>query len=171
METEYVALSLSLREMIHIIALLEDLSVRGFPVHKTTPKFMCKTFRDNQSCIRIATNNCISPRNKHFTMRVHHFQLYIVNIKIMVKHVDTKSQIAHLLTKPLPKIQFRIPRSKIMKWQQKPSDFALQGSVRICYILCYFTFTFTGARPWRRCTTAGTAGTTGCTRMVVQVDR
>ena len=115
-EAEYVALSSALREVIPIIKLLEDLSARGFPVHKTTPKFMCKTFEDNQSCIRIATDHRIRPRSKHFAMRLHHFRSYIVNRTITVEHVDTKSQIADLLTKPLPKTQFRILRSKIMNW-------------------------------------------------------
>ena len=115
-EAEYVALSSALREVIPIIKLLEDLSARGFPVHKTTPKFMCKTFEDNQSCIRIATDHRIRPRSKHFAMRLHHFRSYIVNRTITVEHVDTKSQIADLLTKPLPKIQFRILGSKIMNW-------------------------------------------------------
>ena len=115
-EAEYIALSSALREVIAIIHLLEELTRYNLPIHRATPKFVCKTFEDNQSCIKIATDHCTRPCSKHFALRLHHFRSYIVNKTVTIEHIDTKNQIADLLTKPLPKVQFSHLRRKIMQW-------------------------------------------------------
>ena len=61
-EAEYIALSTALREVIAIINLLEDLSTKGLPIHKGTPKRRCATFEDNMSCIKLTTNHKARPR-------------------------------------------------------------------------------------------------------------
>ena len=105
-EAKYVALSSALREAIPIIRLLGDLSAQDFPIHKTTPKFMCRTFEDKQSCIKIATDDHVRPRSKYFALQLHHFRSYIVNRTIAVEHIYTKCQIADILIKPLLNTQF-----------------------------------------------------------------
>ena len=45
-EAKYIAISTVLREVIAIINLLEDLSTKGLPTHKGTPKRRCATFED-----------------------------------------------------------------------------------------------------------------------------
>ena len=115
-EAEYIALSSALREVIAIIHLLEELTRYNFPIHRATPKFVCRTFEDNQSCIKIATDHRTRPRSKHFALRLHHFRSYIVNKTVIIEHIDTKNQIADLLMKPLPKVQFSHLRRKIMQW-------------------------------------------------------
>ena len=115
-EAEYVALSTALREVINIIHLLDELTKRNFPIHRSTPRFVCRTFEDNKSCIKIATDHRTRARSKYFALRLHHFRSYIVDKTIMIKHIDTKNQLADILTKPLPKDRFCSLRKKIMHW-------------------------------------------------------
>ena len=77
-ETYYIALSIALREVIIIINLLEDLSTKGLPIHKATPRIQCTTFEDNISCIKLASNHKTRPRTKHLSIRLHHFRSHII---------------------------------------------------------------------------------------------
>ena len=115
-EAEYIALSSALREVISIIHLLDELTKHNFPIHSATPKFTCRTFEDNNSCIKIATDHRTRPRSKHFALCLHHFRSHIVNKTITIEHVGTKDQLAGIFTKPLPKHQFCALRKRIMHW-------------------------------------------------------
>ena len=105
-EAEYIVLSSALREVIGIIHLLEELEQQGFHIHKVTPKITCKTVEDNISCINIATSYRTRPMTKHLLLRLHHFRSHVASKTITIEHISTKDQIAHILTKPLPRIQF-----------------------------------------------------------------
>jgi len=115
-EEEYIALSSALREVIGIIHLLEELEQQGFHTHNVTPKITCKTFEDNMSCIKIATSHRIRPRTKHLSLRLHHFRTHVVNKMITIDHIHTKDQIANILTKPLPRVQFSKICEQLMSW-------------------------------------------------------
>ena len=115
-EAEYIALSSALREVIGIIHLLEELEQQGFHIHKVTPKITCKTFKDNMSCIKIATSHRTRPRTKHLSLRLHHFRSHVVNKTITIQHISTKDQIADILTKPLPRVQFTKLCEQLMSW-------------------------------------------------------
>lgn len=115
-EAEYIALSTALREVISIIQLLKELEGKGFAIHKTTPKITCRTFEDNMSCLKIATNHKARPRTKHMSIRLHHFRSHVVNKTIDIQHISTKEQTADMFTKPLPKPQFEKLRKKLMYW-------------------------------------------------------
>lgn len=115
-EAEYVALSTALRDVIAIIQLLEELKSHGFKIHKTTPKVVCRTFEDNMSCVKIATNHKTRPRTKHLAIRLHHFRSFVLNKTITIEHISTKEQTADIFTKPLPKPQFEKLRQKLMYW-------------------------------------------------------
>ena len=61
-ETEYVALSTVLREVIGITHLLEDLKLHGLPIHESIPTVKCRTFGDNTSCVNMVNNHRTQPR-------------------------------------------------------------------------------------------------------------
>ena len=67
-KAEYIALSSALREVIVIIKLLEELKGKGLGIHAGTPNVKCKTFKDNKSCIEIATNHKTCPLTKHLSV-------------------------------------------------------------------------------------------------------
>ena len=106
-EAECIALSTALREVIAIIQLLKELEHQGFKVHKTTPKITCKTFEDNMSYLKIATNHKARPRTKHMSISLHHFQSHVADRTINIKHISTTEQTADIFTKPLLKAQFK----------------------------------------------------------------
>ena len=115
-EAEYIALSTALREVIAIMNLLNEVKARGFAIHPSVPQVVCKVFEDNRSCIEIATNHRTRPRTKHLSVRLHHFRSHVVAKTITIRHISTKHQIADMFTKPLPRDQFHVLRSRLMNW-------------------------------------------------------
>ena len=115
-EAEYIALSSALREVIGIMNLVNELHDRGFDLQCGTPRVVCRTFEDNQSCIEIATNHKTRPRTKHLSVRLHHFRSHVAAGTINIEHISTKEQIADIFTKPLPRDQFIKLRNKLMSW-------------------------------------------------------
>ena len=124
-EAEYIALSTALRDVIHIIQLLDELKQGSFTVNRNVPKITCRTFEDNKSCIEIATNHKTRAGTKHLSVRLHHFRSHVVTKTITIEHISTKDQIADIFTKPLPRDQFCKLRARLMLWPLPPS----QGSV------------------------------------------
>jgi hypothetical protein len=127
-EAEYISLSTALlREVIGVMHLMHELKFKQFEVYLPTPKVVCHTFQDNQSCIEIATNHKTRPRTKHLSVRLHHFRSHIISKAITIEHISTKEQIADMFTKPLAGVQFCKLRDKLRDWPLSPS----RGSERI----------------------------------------
>ena len=119
-EAEYIAMSSSLREVIGIVNLMQELQQRGFNLNLITPRVHCTVFEDNRSCIEIATNHRTRPRTKHLSVRLHHFRSHVIAKTIIIKHVSTTDQIADLFTKPLARDAFVRLRDRFMGWQSAP---------------------------------------------------
>ena len=96
-EDKYIALSTALKEVIHIINLLNKLRERKFNMCASTPKIKCKVFEDNLSCIEMANHHKTRPRTKHLSVK------FVVNNIINIEQVRSCKQIADILTKPLAK--------------------------------------------------------------------
>ena len=65
-EAELIALSTTLREVIHLQNLLLGLCGCNFPIPSTKPQLVCHTFEDNAACIEVAQlDHKIHPRTKH----------------------------------------------------------------------------------------------------------
>jgi hypothetical protein len=99
-EEEYIALSQSLRDVIPLIAPLQEIN-KVFPVHVKTPSFICKVHKDNQSCITMATTYKFSPCTKHIALKDHHFCSHVNSGAIQISYCCTNEQKADILTKPL----------------------------------------------------------------------
>ena len=63
-------------------------------------------FEDNQSTIKISTNNIFSNRTKHIDVRFHFIRELISNNQIKLIYCSTNDMIADALTKSLQKIKF-----------------------------------------------------------------
>ena len=114
-EAEYIALSQSLREVIPLITLVEELG-QIFPLYINKPDFYCKVWEDNQSCIAMTESSKFTPRTKHIALKFHHFRSFVDSKKIRIEYINTEEQLADIFTKPLPDNQFHILRKKLCGW-------------------------------------------------------
>ena len=58
---EYISLSSSLREVILVLTLLNELKSQKFQFNHSSLVVKCRTFKDNKICIKIATNHKTRP--------------------------------------------------------------------------------------------------------------
>ena len=114
-ESEYVAFSQALRDVIPLIGLLRELR-SVFPFDERAPVVHCTVHEDNKGCIDLVETPRIRPRTKHIALKYHHFRSYVKDGTISVKYVETSEQIADIFTKPLGDVQFAVLREKFMGW-------------------------------------------------------
>ena len=127
-EAEYNALSTSLREVIHLMQLVEEAHELGWTTIQDVPKVHCTVFEDNVGALEMARLPKMRPRTKHLCVRLHHFREHVRKKLISIHHIATELQIADLLTKPQPVALFVAQRAKIMKWPVPPTNDTLGQS-------------------------------------------
>jgi hypothetical protein len=66
----YITLSQSLRDIIPIMDLLQEMRERDFKVICTKPYVYCKVFQDNSGALEFARPPKLCPRNKHINVFV-----------------------------------------------------------------------------------------------------
>lgn len=96
-EAELIALCSAVQECMYFKRLLEDLGIH-------LANF--KVYEDNQGCIAIVNNPENNRRVKHIDLK---YNFISENVKInllTLEYINTKLQIADMLTKGLPRIQF-----------------------------------------------------------------
>ena len=104
-----------MRKVMILLQLLKDLKV-PFDVIDTPLNVYCEAFEDNQSCIAVTESKKPPTRTKHIAIKCHHFRSLVGNKDIRIKHVDTKQQVADMLTKPIDDNQFFKLRHMLMSW-------------------------------------------------------
>lgn len=115
-ESEYTGLSYALREAIPIMELLKEMKEHGFDVLDHRPRVHCRVFEDNSGALEIATTHKWRPRTKHLAVKLHHFRDYVVRKEISIHKINTESQPADILTKPLRAELLKKHRKAIMGW-------------------------------------------------------
>lgn len=119
-ESEYVALSESMRSTIPLMHLLDELEdIKIIPRHNT-PRVHCKVFEDNSGALELAKVPKLRPRTKHINVKYHHFR-YMVDDgngkgRITVHPIDTKDQIADIFTKAVSHDLFFKFRKLMQGW-------------------------------------------------------
>jgi hypothetical protein len=106
-EAEYVAGCDLVKEIIPIRDQLIELG----EMSKDQP---ARILIDNQSAIKIATNESAQQRTKHIDIRDKWLTEQAMNKKITVNHIRGEEQVADILTKPLHKTKFAYNRSKLL---------------------------------------------------------
>ena len=53
-ESEYISLSVALREVIYLQQMIREMRKLGIEFEETQPKVHCKTFEDNSGALKIA---------------------------------------------------------------------------------------------------------------------
>ena len=114
-EAEYIALSVAMHEVLPFLNLMEEM--RNFlPVRDDEPKFFCKVWEDNRSCIKVAESPKFTPRTKHIALKYHHFRRFVSDGTVNIFPINTLEQTAYIFTKPLDTPQFVYLRKKLCEW-------------------------------------------------------
>ena len=114
-EAEYIALSQDLRKVIPLMSLTKEIKTT-FPVLLGYPEFICNIHEDNQSCIKMAQADKLSPRTKHTALKYHHFRSFVKSKRVTTKYYRTEMKKADILTKPLSDALFFRLRHMIIGW-------------------------------------------------------
>jgi hypothetical protein len=115
-ESEYIALSTALREVIPIMEITKELHKAGFQFEPDPPKLHCKVFEDNQAALEISSVHKFRPRTKHINVQYHHFRSYVDSGEISIHPIDTLEQRADMLTKNVPLATLLKHRKTIQGW-------------------------------------------------------
>ena len=75
---------------------------------------------DSKSALALAKNLVFHERSKHIRMRYHFIRGCLEDRSIWASYINTKDQLADLLTKPLERIKFLELCSKIGMVQSSP---------------------------------------------------
>ena len=114
-EAEYIALLQSMRDVIPMTNLIEELN-KVLKIEGQKPVVRCKVFEDNNGALELANAPKMRPRTKHIALKYHHFRKAVRDQKVNIVAVDTKQQIADIFTKPLYKPLFEHLQVMLLKW-------------------------------------------------------
>ena len=127
MMAEYVALSTAMREMLPLKRLVKLIAkvVTGDENVKMTTK--SDVFEDNNGALTVATLPKITPQSKFFAVKLHFFKEHVKternpNGEIEIQKVDTKDQLANIMTKGLVEDKFAPLRDRLMGWDLSSSS-------------------------------------------------
>ena len=103
----------ALRDIIPVMNLLQEMREREFRVICNEPYVYCKVFEDNSGALELARLPKLRPRTKHINVCYHHFCKHVRKGLIKIFPINTKDQIADVLTKPLAQNDFQRHRSSM----------------------------------------------------------
>ncbi len=106
-EAEYIAMSQALHDVIPSMNLLQEMSERKFQVICNVPYVYCKVFEDNSGALELTRLPKLRPRTKHINVCYHHFRKHMRKGLIKIFPINTKDQIADVLTKVLSQNDFQ----------------------------------------------------------------
>jgi hypothetical protein len=114
-ESEYIALSQAMREVIPLLDIYGHINT-ALKCQDLKPIVKCTVFEDNNGALELATAPKMRPRTKHIAIKYHHFRSKVDSGQIHIKRVDTKNQIADIFTKALPRVDFERIRVMLLGW-------------------------------------------------------
>lgn len=116
-EAEYIALSQSMRELLPMRRLLQEI-IKALELEGTNEAMLHSTvFEDNNGALSLATAPKMTPRTKHIAVKYHHFRSHVGKDKgIEIVKIDTAIQKADIFTKGLAAEKFQALRRLIMGW-------------------------------------------------------
>ena len=116
-ESEYIALSQAMRDLLPMREFMVDLASRMELGLDSTAVMKSVIFEDNNGCISIATSPKMSPRTKHIGVRYHFFKEHIGEEKgIIIEKIATENQVADIFTKGIGENQFQVLRKLLCGW-------------------------------------------------------
>ena len=108
MESEYIAMSMTLRSAIPLLAVIDSVT-EGLHYHKhKLLTFKVTIHEANQGELILANlkTGCCTPQSKFYALKLHWFRSWLQPNEIEAKFIPTLQQKANFLTKSLPPIPF-----------------------------------------------------------------
>ena len=105
-KAEYIALLSTLRDVIPIMQLIEEVKSNGFKVISAAPFVYCCAFEDNAGALELACLPKLCPCTKHINVCYHHFREFVRKGLIKIFPITSKKQIADMTTKALAQNDF-----------------------------------------------------------------
>ena len=117
MESEYIALSHGMRELVAMRALFDELIVMMKLDDSSTTR-LSRVFEDNEACRKLASSSMpkMTPRSKHIAVKYHWFREYLDKLNVEILSIDTKEQLADIFTKGLVQKEFQSKRMMVCGW-------------------------------------------------------
>jgi Reverse transcriptase (RNA-dependent DNA polymerase) len=118
MESEYIALSQSLRVLLPLRQLLQEVShTLGLSIHSNS-LIQSTIFEDNQACYQLATSDPprMTPRSKSIAIKYHWFREHLRPGEVEIKPIPSQQQLADIFTKPLSPVNFERLRNQLLGW-------------------------------------------------------
>ena len=114
-ESEYIALSSAMREVIPFLCLMKE-TAGLFGLLTRYIVFLCTVWEENEICITVTKRPKFTPWKNHIAIKYHHFRLFVSDGTIIIKSIDTYEQIEDIFAKPLGEKSFCFLRHQLMGW-------------------------------------------------------
>ena len=117
MEAEYNALSYAMRSVLPLQQTVQTVAA-GIGVSSTATTIRTTVHEDNAGALTLANMEAgrVTPRSKHYAIKMHWFRLKLKPNNINVVKIDTKEQKADILMKGLTKDMFESIRFLLCGW-------------------------------------------------------
>ena len=116
MESEYSALSTSMRALLPLRALLVQVIGSVLLPNHIWASICSRVFEDNNGALLLANAQRLTNRTKYFLVKWHFFWSYVKTGAVQVVKIDTKEQKADYLTKGLSREVFERIRKLAQGW-------------------------------------------------------
>jgi hypothetical protein len=116
MESEYIALSQAMKDLIPIRRLLQLICDTILPNQSNNARMYSSVFEDNNGALTLARAPRITPRTKHYAIKYHFFCENVVQGDIKLFKVESSKQRADIFTKGLVQQVHETIRKLLMGW-------------------------------------------------------
>jgi hypothetical protein len=121
MDAEYVALSTACKDLLSLVAVIQELSATVGLDNSFSSNIHCKVHGDNVGTLTLARlePRHMTPRcSKHYAIKYHWFREMVADpsLCITIVKIDTANQLGDLFTKGLPLASFAHLQGLLMGW-------------------------------------------------------
>ena len=116
LEAEYQSLSDCLRSVIHVRALVIEVTEAVGVSSAVVATINATVFEDNNGALQLATSQRITSRTKYFHVKWHHFWSHVRAGTIVILKIESAAQEADYLTKGLSREIFEKIRKLVQGW-------------------------------------------------------
>jgi transposase InsO family protein len=118
MQAEYIALSMSMRDLLPFKDLVEEVCRHMGLDHKKLASIKTTVHEDNAGALTLANlpPSRVTPKSKHYGVKVHWFRSKLKPGRIEVVKIGTDDQLADIFTKGLRTTKFAEMRLKLLGW-------------------------------------------------------